>query len=510
MDRVCKIGFAGTDARTLLSALVTSTARSQSSTDKFRGVVVRGTSAMPALSRDDLMDWPVDFVPTKDNTCQSYAQAIVTAIKDQALDYVLPLPEALLFDGIVDKLESEGLSSKIIGLSQGGSFIEADKIRCKQLCHEAGIPVADAWTAIDAKSSSEVLRTCLDYIHSYGGAVLKYPYSAGGKGARIILNTWEIQSVYEALLQDYKKDYKKLFQNREWPLLIESRISGVEISFTIFIDSLGNYQILPTSMDYPERFAGAAGAGNPITGGMGCISPHPFESSELFQLVEQDIARPMIKEMKRLNILRPCVLYPGCFVSFQLDGQNRLKPRSIRVCEINIRPGEPEFQAVIRRTVNLGALIKAMSTGRLDLVRPEIREDQISLCIGLVTGPGGPDGQKGYPWSVTKYEPVEMDINYLNKKNIQLIPSGMGYSEDKGFFSDGTRVAYLNANATFQTSQDIPVVADRLRNKILNAFSGGKIRVIPREDPNGNRLDLREDIGIHYSVAHTLKRMSIG
>lgn len=507
MNQSIKIGFAGTDARTLLSALVTSTAKSQSSTENFRGVIIRGTSSMPALAGPNCMDWPIDFISTHDNTCDSYAQAIIESIENQSLDFVLPLPETLLFDGIVDKLDDAGLSHKIIGLRQEGSFIEADKIKCKQLCQESGIPVADSWAAVDAKSSSEVIRICLEYIHSYGGAVLKYPYSAGGKGARVILNTWEIQSVYESLLQDYKKDYKKHFHNKEWPLLIESRMSGVEISFTIFVDSLGNYQILPTSMDYPERFAGLAEKRNPITGGMGCISPHPFESTELFQLVEQDIAQPIIERMRYLNLLRPCVLYPGCFVSFQLDEKNRFKPQGIRVSEINIRPGEPEFQAVIKRTINLGALIKAMSTDKLDMVAPEVREDQIALCIALVTGPGGPDGQKGYPWSVTKYEPVEMDLNYLHKKNIQLIPSGMGYSKDKGFFSDGTRIAYLNSNASFKDPQDIPAIVERLRNKIINAYSSGKVRVVPRENPNGNRLDLREDIGTHYSVAADLKQM---
>jgi phosphoribosylamine--glycine ligase len=508
MDNFYKIGFAGTDARTLLSALVVSTAKSHGANDQFRGVVIRGTSSMPAFAGPEYMNWPVDFIPTVDNSCQSYAQSIIQALEHHKLDYVLPLPEALLFEGIVDQLSNVGYQSHIIGLSQEGTFIEADKIKCKHLCQEAGIPVADAWSVVDAKSSTEVFQTCLDYLHTFGGAVLKYPYSAGGKGARIIGNTWEIKDVYDTLMQDYKKTYKHIFHHREWPLLIESRMSGVEISFTIFVDSKGNYQILPTSMDYPERYAGPASTKNPVTGGMGCISPHPFESPELFQLVERDVAKPIIQEMKRLNILRPCVLYPGCFVSFELNESHQLTPRAIRISEINIRPGEPEFQAVIRRTANLGALVKAMCTGELDQVSPEIRQDQLALCIALVTGPGGPDGQKGYPWSVTKYEPVAMDCNYLQKKNIQMIPSGMGYSADKGFFSDGTRVAYLNTNGTVHPQQARGEVAKRLRNKLINAYQSNKIRVIPREDPEGNRLAIREDIGLHYLVAEALQDMS--
>ena len=46
--------------------------------------------------------------------------------------------------------------------------------------------------------------------------------------------------------------------------------------------------------------------------------------------------------------------------------------------------------------------------------------------------------------------------------------------------------------------------AEILRKKLLAAFDNGKIRVIPREDPSGNRLDLRRDIGFHYLAAEQI------
>jgi phosphoribosylamine--glycine ligase len=281
-------------------------------------------------------------------------------------------------------------------------------------------------------------------------------------------------------------------------------MSGVEISFTILVDASGHFQILPTSMDYPERFEGPAGASNPITGGMGSISPHPFESRPLLQLVEREIAAPLVEALWKRSLLRPCVLYPGCFVSFRLDRQGGLTPHKIRVCEVNIRPGEPEFQAVARRVCNLGPLIEAMFHGNLHEVEPEVRADQLSLCLGLVAGPGGPDGQKGYPWSVTKHEPVEIDLAYLQKKGIQLIPSGMGSSDDRGLYSDGTRVAYLNANATVKSGQDRGDIAERLRQRLLTAFDQNRVRVVPREDPSGNRLAVRRDIGSHFQIAEEI------
>lgn len=489
-----KIAFAGTDGRTLLCAWVVSTATSELYKETYTGVVVRGTPSMPKFA--EAMNWPVAFIATEDNSCAAYAKAIISAIKNREIDYVVPMPESLLFDGLVDDVEAAGFGDRIVGLQKSAAFIEGDKIKCKELCREAGIPVAASWSATDAKDYGTVLHTCLDYIQQFGGAVLKYPYSAGGKGARIILNSWEIREVYDNLINDYKPDYKKMYGAKgNWPLLIESLMSGVEISFTILVDKKGNFQILPTAMDYPERFEGPASKANPITGGMGAISPHPMETPELIEMAGERIARPLIEKMRQKGCLRPCILYPGCFVSLTKAKQ----PANIRVSEINIRPGEPEAQPVARRLRNLGALIEAMLEGSLDKVKPEVREDQLALCAGLVTGPGGPDGQKGYPWSCTKGEPVEIDFNYVRKKGIQIIPSAMTCSaEDNQFKSDGTRVAWMNANVSIKPGERRGEAAERFRNKLLAAFDNGKIRVIPRENPRGNRLDLRRDIGAHY------------
>jgi phosphoribosylamine--glycine ligase len=495
-----KIAFAGTDGRTLLSALVTATAKSDLYPEAFKGIVIRGTPSMPAFC--EIMNWPVAFIETASNSVADYTAAIIAALKEEKIDYVIPMPEALLFDGLVDAVEQAGFGDRIIGLTRAGAFIEGDKIECKKLCRDAGIPVAASWSEVDAKDYQRILATCLKYIDAYGGAVLKYPYSAGGKGARIILNSWEIRHVYETLIKDYKDSYKKMFGGKgQWPLLIESLMSGVEISFTILVDKNGHFQILPTAMDYPERFEGPAGKNNPITGGMGAVSPHPLETPQMMELAADCIARPLIEMMKTRSILRPCVLYPGCFVSL---GADRC-PTAIRVSEINIRPGEPEAQPVIRRLRNLGALVQATLQGNLNEVEPEVRTDQLAMCSALVTGPGGPDGQKGYPWSCTRGEVVEIDFKYMKRKGIQVIPSAMMCaSEDGGFKSDGTRVAFMNANVTVKPAENRGAVGERFRNKLLAAFDNGKIRVVPREDPNGNRLDLRRDIGFHYLAAEQI------
>jgi phosphoribosylamine--glycine ligase len=494
-----KIGFVGTDGRTLLAAVETSRSRSELYPGAYRGVVVRGTGAMEPFAQK--MGWPVDFIPVPDNSAPSYAAALIRAFQAGDLDLALVMPEGLLFEGLVDRVTDAGFGDRIIGMAAAGVEYEADKIAGKRYCEQAGIPVAPAWAEVEARDYPAVLKTCLAYLHEFGGAVLKYPYSAGGKGARIMLNTWDVREVYDGLMKDYKDAYgRHCGKKSPWPLLIEARMSGVEISFTILVDQAGHYQILPTALDYPERFERPPGLDNPITGGMGSISPHPLESPALLALADATIARPLIRLMAEQGTLRPSVLYPGCFVSF--DGN--FAPTAIRVCEINIRPGEPEFQPVVKRLRNLGALVTAMADGTLNQVVPEVRSDQVSLCIALVTGPGGPQQQKGYPWSLTKGEVVAMDFDYFDKKKITVIPSAMDYAEG-AFKSDGSRVAYLLANATVKAGQTLGQAAEPLRQKLLNAFDNGKIRVIPREDDQGNRLALRRDIGVHYQKAEALK-----
>ena len=106
-----KIAFAGTDGRTLLCALVVSTATSECYPERFQGVVVRGTPSMPQYC--EVMNWPVDFIPTAGNSVNEYAEAIREAMQSGKIDCVVPMPEALLFEGLVDQMEQAGLGDRV-------------------------------------------------------------------------------------------------------------------------------------------------------------------------------------------------------------------------------------------------------------------------------------------------------------------------------------------------------------------------------------------------------------
>src|SRR5574340_1078883 len=82
-----KIGFVGTDGRTLLAALETSRSRSELYPGAYRGVVVKGTGAMEPFARK--MGWPVDFIPVADNSAAAYSDALIKAFQEQTLDVAL-------------------------------------------------------------------------------------------------------------------------------------------------------------------------------------------------------------------------------------------------------------------------------------------------------------------------------------------------------------------------------------------------------------------------------------
>src|SRR4030065_535903 len=103
MEKV-KIGYIGTDGRSFLAALETSRATSELYPGDYQGLVVRGTPAMPPSARK--MNWPVGFIPVSDNSLEAYAEALLSAFSQGLLDLALIMPEALIFDGLVARLEA--------------------------------------------------------------------------------------------------------------------------------------------------------------------------------------------------------------------------------------------------------------------------------------------------------------------------------------------------------------------------------------------------------------------
>ena len=68
----------------------------------------------------ELHNWPVEFVATNSNTMDDYAEAVIRALKEGRVDYVVPMPEALLFEGLVDRVDAGGRDTGGPRLDPGG------------------------------------------------------------------------------------------------------------------------------------------------------------------------------------------------------------------------------------------------------------------------------------------------------------------------------------------------------------------------------------------------------
>ncbi|MBW1826388.1 MAG: hypothetical protein JRI78_05165, partial [Deltaproteobacteria bacterium] len=212
------IGFVGPDGRTCMCAYTVSTVESE----KYIGAIIKGMTGMgPVMDAvRGKKNWTVKIFPIEGKAVEDYKTVIIEAFENGEIDYIVIMPEDLIYEGIVDELIEAGYDDRVIGLTKEAAFIEGDKVKAKI------------------------------------GAVFKYPYSAGGKGSRPVFRVEDILDVWNILLKDYSENYQTLHGDNKWPLLIEAWKSEIEVSFTALIDGKGNFQILPTAMDYPLRFEG--------------------------------------------------------------------------------------------------------------------------------------------------------------------------------------------------------------------------------------------------------------
>ena len=190
------IGFVGPDARTCMCAYTVSTVES----DKYIGAIIKGMTGMgPVLDAvRGKKDWFVKIFPVAGKSLEEYKTAVLEAFESGEIDYVVIMPEDLLYEGLVDELISAGYGDRVVGLTKEAAFIEGDKVTAKEWMQRAGVPVAPFKVA-DARDLQEVKSIVTPYMREHGGAGLKYRYSAGGKGSRPVFRVEDILDVWNRL-----------------------------------------------------------------------------------------------------------------------------------------------------------------------------------------------------------------------------------------------------------------------------------------------------------------------
>ncbi len=310
-------------------------------------------------------------------------------------------PEEPLNLGIVDLFEKNNLL--VFGPSKKAAQLETSKVFAKRFMKKFNIPTAEFKIFSNYQKAKKYLRDC------QFPKVLKADGLAGGKGVSIC------QNLKEALLTLEKMMIKKVFGPAGKRVIIEDCLSGQEVSLVSFVDGQNILPLLP-AQDHKAIFDGDKG---PNTGGMGAYAPIPLASQKLLSQITNQILKPTILGMKKINHPYKGVLYAGLM----------LTPDGPKVLEFNCRFGDPETQP------QLMLLKSDLVDLMLTCLKGKLKEEKIrwhsgfSVCVVLASGGYPGKYQKGF---ITKGFPK-------NTSQLQVFHSGTKFEKNE-IVTDGGRV----------------------------------------------------------------------
>ncbi len=295
---------------------------------------------------------------------------VVQAARDCRADVVFVGSEAPLEAGVVDALQTAGLSA--IGPNQHRAQLESSKVFSKDFMVRHRLPTAEAREFTDYPAFEAYVTQQFERAPSGDfKLVIKKSGLAQGKG------------VLEAASADEALSFGKSILASD-ALLVEEYLTGFEISVFVLSDGK-DWVVLPPTADFKKAGEGDTG---PNTGGMGAICPVPLVTPLLWQTVLSEIVEPTMTALTHDNLNFCGVLFIGLMMTAQ----------GPKILEFNTRFGDPETQALLPLIESdFGELVEALAHERL-AEHPWKVSDHKSLGI-VVAAPG-------YPASYPKNLPV--------------------------------------------------------------------------------------------------------
>lgn len=302
-------------------------------------------------------------------TSAAVAAADVRALADFAaqekMDLVVVGPEQPLVDGLVDLLTARGIAA--FGPVQAAAQLEGSKVFAKEFMARHKIPTA---RYVMADTAEEALRAISDGSFQFP-LVVKAEGLAAGKGVIIAADEAEARQAVQDLMVERKLGAAG---NR---LVLEECLTGRELSYLVFSDGK-DYAAMPVAQDHKRAYDGDRG---PNTGGMGAFSTPGLLDAALEAQIQRDIVEPTLAATRAEGFPFRGVLYVGLM----------LTPNGPQVLEYNVRFGDPETQAIVRRLdSDFAELALAVARGELSQARPQWSSDA-TTCIVLASA--------GYPGS---------------------------------------------------------------------------------------------------------------
>ena len=282
----------------------------------------------------------------------------------EGIDLTIVGPEAPLVAGITDEFERRGL--KVFGPSKAAAQLEGSKAFAKEMMRKFGVPTADFQVFDDPEKAKE-------YIRKVGAPiVVKADGLAAGKGVVVA------QIVDEAIEAVDRIMVEKVFGEAGNRVVVEECLKGEEASYLVITDG-ERFVPLATAQDHKAVFDGDRG---PNTGGMGAYSPAPVLSEEMEREVQEKVIKPILKGMAQEGMPFKGILYAGLMITEE----------GPKVLEFNVRFGDPEAQAILRRLED-DLVEVALSAVEGRLVEELHWRPETSICVVLAS--------EGYPG---KYE----------------------------------------------------------------------------------------------------------
>ena len=335
------------------------------------------------------------------------AAEVVALCAENAVDFVIIGPDALIAAGIADATRAAGFLT--FGASAAAGRLEASKAFTKEICDACGAPTA-AYRRFTDRFAARA------YVQAKGAPiVVKADGLALGKGVVVA------ETIAQALTA-VDDMFGGLFGAAGAEVVIEAFMDGEEASFFVLTDGV-NALPIGSAQDHKRAFDGDTG---PNTGGMGAYSPAPVLTDAIAARAMREIILPTIAEMAQRGTPYEGVLYAGLMIK---DGQARL-------VEYNARFGDPETQVLMMR---LGAqaldLMLACSEGRLDQARLNWADDH-ALTVVLAT--------RGYPGAYEKGSEIK-GLDALPEDSSHMVFHAGTAVQDGHLVATGGRVLNVTA-----------------------------------------------------------------
>jgi phosphoribosylamine--glycine ligase len=335
--------------------------------------------------------------------------ALTAFARANAIDLVVPGPEAPLVLGLADALAAEGI--RCCGPTAAAARLEGSKQFTKEVADAAAIPTA-RWEAFTETQAA------LDFVRWRGvPIVVKADGLAAGKGVVVAGTEAEAEAAVIACLREGS------FGAAGATVVIEECLVGQEVSVFALCDGR-DALFLGAARDHKRVGDGDTG---PNTGGMGAIAPPPGFTHETQALVMETIIRPTLAEMARRGTPFTGILFAGLMLTAE----------GPKLIEFNVRFGDPEAETLLPLLESdlLPALIAACAGGIGETA--VVWRAEASVSVVLAAG--------GYPGAYQRGSEIT-GLEAAAAEGVSIFQAGTRAEEGR-LLADGGRVLVVNATA---------------------------------------------------------------